>query len=100
MNFVCGLPVFATSSPLTWYGLSRLIRSSHLADSSPIETHTSVYRKSAPLTPSVGSSVSVIRAPVCSARSATRLDQLLVRPQALRRGEAHVHAELGRADHE
>ena len=44
MNFTCGLPVFATSSLLIWYGLRSATRSSQTDFSSPIDTHTSVYR--------------------------------------------------------
>ena len=42
MNLTFGLPVRATTSLFTWYGLRSLIRSSQTLLSSPIETQTSV----------------------------------------------------------
>ena len=83
---------------MTWYGLRSLTRSSQTDLSSPIETQTSVYRKSTPLTPSAGSSVSVIRAPVCSAMRPALGDEVVVRPEVLRRAQPDVHAQLGAAD--
>ena len=42
MNLTSGLPVAASTSLFTWYGVSSLIRSSQTLLSSPIETQTSV----------------------------------------------------------
>ena len=42
MNFTVGLPVRATASLFTWYGVRSLIRSAQTLLSSPIETQTSV----------------------------------------------------------
>src|SRR6185436_20882657 len=66
MNFVSGLPVAAIAALLTWYGVRSRIRSVQTSLGSPIETQTSVYRKSASLTPSSTESVRVIRAPDCA----------------------------------
>ncbi|MCY1446409.1 hypothetical protein D9M71_629730 [compost metagenome] len=66
MNLVRGLPVAFISSALTWYGSSCWMRSAQASTGSPIETHTSVWMKSTPLTAAFGSSVRVMRAPLSS----------------------------------
>ena len=67
MNFTSGLPESAIVSALTWYGLSRSMRSAQTSSGSPIETQTSVSSTSAPRTASATSSVIVIWAPVSPA---------------------------------
>ena len=81
MNFTCGLPVSRIVSALTWYGSSSLIRSSQTSLDSPIETQTSVSRKSQPSTASATSSVIAILAPLAAARSLAVPDDLLGRPE-------------------
>ena len=72
MNFVRGLPVASMSALVTRYFLSSLMRSPHFSAGSPIETQTSVWRKSQPATPFFGSSVSRIFAPESAASSLAR----------------------------
>jgi len=69
MNRTFGLPVRSIRSMFTWYGESSSIRSFHTDASSPIETHTSVQRKSTPRTASSISDVRVSVAPVSVATS-------------------------------
>ena len=69
MNCTRGLPAAATSFELTWNGISSSIRSAQLSIGSPIDTQTSVWMKSTPLTAFFGSSVMVMRAPDCLAKS-------------------------------
>ena len=59
MNLTCGLPLAFISSVLTWYGISRSMRSFQTSFGSPIETQTSVWMKSTPSTACLGSSVMV-----------------------------------------
>jgi len=56
-------------------------------------TQTSVYTKSAPRTPACTSSVTVTRAPLCSAAAWGGADDVGRRGQRGRRGDPHVHAQ-------
>ena len=78
MNFTSGLPVAAIAAALTWYGISSSMRSAHTSSDSPIETQTSVSRKSQPRTASSTFSVIVMRPPLASAkpRAAPRISPL------------------------
>ena len=84
---------------LTWYGVRSSTRASQTSFGSPIETHTSVCTKSAPCSPSAGSSVRVIRAPDASPARAAVLDHVLVGPEVLGRADADVRAH-DRAHHQ
>ena len=98
MNFTSGLPVSRIASALTWYGSSSLMRSSQTSLGSPIETQTSVSRKSQPLTASATSSVTVILPAARGGELVRGGEHLLGRPQRPRGRDPHVHAELGAAD--
>jgi hypothetical protein len=50
MNLTAGLPDWRSRAALTWYGVRRWTRSSQTSLDSPIDTHTSVWMKSAPRT--------------------------------------------------
>ena len=98
MNLTAGLPVRPSSVAVD------LVRREQLDPlvpdvRSPIETHTSVYRKSTPLTPSSGSSVSVIRAPV-SPRSRARLRRGRRSARGRAAAQPDVHAQLAAPDQE
>ena len=64
-----GLPAAAISFELTWNGINSSMRSPQLSIGSPIDTQTSVWMKSTPLTAFFGSSVMVMRAPDSLAKS-------------------------------
>ena len=68
------------------------MRSFHTSFGSPIETHTSVWMKSTPLTASFGSSVMVSFAPDCAWSVLRDRDEVVGGPQFLRSTETHVHA--------
>ena len=69
MNLTCGLPLAFISAALTWYGNSRSMRCFQTSLGSPIDTHTSVWMKSTPLTAALTSSVIVNVAPYFFSRS-------------------------------
>ncbi len=101
MNLVRGLPVLASRSVFTWYGVRRRTRSPHTSFDSPIDTHTSVCTKSTPETAAPASSVIVISAPVRSAipraiSTTSSGGRRLVGPA--RRTSAPISAPITRSD--
>src|SRR5262245_26008397 len=76
MNLTLLFPVASRRAVLTWYGVRSRTRSAHTSLASPIETQTSVWMKSTPDTASLGSAVTVIRAPVPRAISSARSTML------------------------
>ena len=98
MNLQSGLPVSSIAFAFTWYGISNSIRSFQTSSGSPIETHTSVSRKSAPFTAS-STSVGERDLPAALCRGLVReVDDLLPRPERLRARDPDVHAELRSGD--
>ena len=100
MNFTFGLPVRATTSLFTWYGVRSLIRSSQtlfvLAHRDP-HVGVEVVDAGHALVDVLGQ-----RQPGAGLLGdlAAGLDEVVVRPQVARRAQPDVHAELAAADHQ